>query len=223
MSPLTRRDFLGATAVSAAALAFPNVLRSDDSLDAIQAEIVKRHAEGIARLQEWVRQPSIAAEKRGMEEGCDADDALCAGGRLPAGHPRPHRRPARRLRHAGRRRAADRRPLLHVRRQAGRSGRVVLAAVGGGARRQARLRQGADGPRRGEPEGSRGRVPGRSPRHPRRRPEVPGQPRAGGGGGGGDRLAALPAGRAPARGERRAQGAARASSCPRRRRTRTAP
>src|SRR6476661_3522168 len=70
MSPLTRRDFLGATAVSAAALAFPQVLRSDDGLDAIQAEIVKRHAEGIARLQEWVRQPSIAAEKRGMEEGC---------------------------------------------------------------------------------------------------------------------------------------------------------
>src|SRR3954464_9821918 len=70
MSPLTRRDFLGATAASAAALAFPQVLRSDDSLDAIQAEIVKRHAEGVARLQEWVRQPSIAAEKRGMEEGC---------------------------------------------------------------------------------------------------------------------------------------------------------
>ncbi|MEO6196351.1 MAG: twin-arginine translocation pathway signal protein, partial [Thermoanaerobaculia bacterium] len=56
--------------MSAAALAFPQVLRSDDGLDAIQAEIVKRHAEGIARLQEWVRQPSIAAEKRGMEEGC---------------------------------------------------------------------------------------------------------------------------------------------------------
>jgi acetylornithine deacetylase/succinyl-diaminopimelate desuccinylase-like protein len=70
MNRLTRRNFLGATAVSAAALAFPQVLRSDDGLDAIQAEIVKRHAEGIARLQEWVRQPSIAAEKRGMEEGC---------------------------------------------------------------------------------------------------------------------------------------------------------
>jgi acetylornithine deacetylase/succinyl-diaminopimelate desuccinylase-like protein len=70
MNRLTRRDFLGATAVSAAALAFPQTLRSDAGLDAIQAEIVKRHAEGVARLQEWVRQPSIAAEKRGMEEGC---------------------------------------------------------------------------------------------------------------------------------------------------------
>jgi acetylornithine deacetylase/succinyl-diaminopimelate desuccinylase-like protein len=38
--------------------------------DAIRAEIRKRHDEGVARLQEWIRQPSIAAEKRGMEEGC---------------------------------------------------------------------------------------------------------------------------------------------------------
>jgi len=71
MNRLSRRDFLGATAVSAAALAFPQVLRSDDGLDAIQTEIVKRHAEGVARLQEWVRQPSIAAENRGMNEGCE--------------------------------------------------------------------------------------------------------------------------------------------------------
>jgi acetylornithine deacetylase/succinyl-diaminopimelate desuccinylase-like protein len=70
MLPLTRRDFLGATAASAAALAFPRVLFSDDNLDAIQSEILKRHAEGVERLQQWVRQPSIAAENRGMEEGC---------------------------------------------------------------------------------------------------------------------------------------------------------
>src|SRR5882724_9676998 len=71
MNPLSRREFLGATAVSAAALAFPSVLRSEEGGDAIQAEIVKRHAEGVARLQEWVRQPSIAAENRGMAEGCE--------------------------------------------------------------------------------------------------------------------------------------------------------
>jgi acetylornithine deacetylase/succinyl-diaminopimelate desuccinylase-like protein len=70
MLPFTRRDFLGATAASAAALAFPRVLFSDDTPDAIQAEILKRHAEGVERLQQWVRQPSIAAENRGMEEGC---------------------------------------------------------------------------------------------------------------------------------------------------------
>src|SRR5262245_17192617 len=71
MTEFTRRDFLEATAASAAVLAFPRVLFSDDNLDAIQAEIVKRHAEGVQRLQEWVRQPSIAAENRGMNEGCE--------------------------------------------------------------------------------------------------------------------------------------------------------
>ncbi|HXM42777.1 MAG TPA: M20/M25/M40 family metallo-hydrolase [Bryobacteraceae bacterium] len=34
------------------------------------AEIEKRHDEAVARLQEWIRQPSIAAENRGMQEGC---------------------------------------------------------------------------------------------------------------------------------------------------------
>jgi acetylornithine deacetylase/succinyl-diaminopimelate desuccinylase-like protein len=37
----------------------------------IRAEIDKRHAESIERLQHWVRNPSIAAEDRGMDEGCD--------------------------------------------------------------------------------------------------------------------------------------------------------
>jgi acetylornithine deacetylase/succinyl-diaminopimelate desuccinylase-like protein len=70
MSPYSRREFLGAAAASAAALALPRFAFAADSTDAIQAEIVKRHAEGVERLQEWVRQPSIAAENRGMEEGC---------------------------------------------------------------------------------------------------------------------------------------------------------
>src|SRR5437667_10050899 len=67
----SRRDFLGAAATSMAALATPRLARADDALAAVQAEIVKRHAEGVQRLQEWVRQPSIAAENRGMTEGCE--------------------------------------------------------------------------------------------------------------------------------------------------------
>jgi acetylornithine deacetylase/succinyl-diaminopimelate desuccinylase-like protein len=70
MTHITRRDFLGATAASAAALAFPHGLFSAEGLDAVQAEIVKRHAEGVERLREWVRLPAIAAEIRGMDEGC---------------------------------------------------------------------------------------------------------------------------------------------------------
>ena len=38
---------------------------------AIRAAIEKRHDESVRRLQEWIRQPSIAAENRGMTEGCE--------------------------------------------------------------------------------------------------------------------------------------------------------
>jgi len=37
----------------------------------IRAEIAKRHDESVKRLQEWIRQPSIAAENRGMNEGVE--------------------------------------------------------------------------------------------------------------------------------------------------------
>jgi acetylornithine deacetylase/succinyl-diaminopimelate desuccinylase-like protein len=36
----------------------------------VQTEIERRHDESIQRLQHWVRNPSIAAENRGMDEGC---------------------------------------------------------------------------------------------------------------------------------------------------------
>jgi acetylornithine deacetylase/succinyl-diaminopimelate desuccinylase-like protein len=71
MTAHSRRDFLGAAATSMAALAAPRPARADDALAGVQAEIEKRHGEGVRRLQEWVRQPSIAAENRGMSEGCE--------------------------------------------------------------------------------------------------------------------------------------------------------
>ncbi len=70
---MNRRTFLQATAAGAASLAFSrNSLAADNpDLAAIQKEIEKRHDESVQRLQAWIRQPSIAAEKRGMDEGCD--------------------------------------------------------------------------------------------------------------------------------------------------------
>jgi acetylornithine deacetylase/succinyl-diaminopimelate desuccinylase-like protein len=70
MSPFSRRRFLGAAAMTVPALAHPRLVRGADTPSDIQGEIAKRHDEGVRRLQDWVRQPSIAAEKRGMEEGC---------------------------------------------------------------------------------------------------------------------------------------------------------
>ena len=46
-------------------------LLADASLRSIESEIEKRHDESLGRLQEWVKHPALAAEDRGMDEGCD--------------------------------------------------------------------------------------------------------------------------------------------------------
>ena len=71
MSSLTRRDLLAAAAAGAAALTLPGFAAGPDDRSAVHAEILKRRDEALARLQHWIRQPSIAAENRGMTEGCD--------------------------------------------------------------------------------------------------------------------------------------------------------
>jgi acetylornithine deacetylase/succinyl-diaminopimelate desuccinylase-like protein len=71
MPRYSRRRFLGAAATTSAALAFPRLASPAADATPLRAEIEKRHAEGIQRLQDWVRHPAIAAEDRGMDEGCD--------------------------------------------------------------------------------------------------------------------------------------------------------
>src|SRR3984957_11676130 len=73
-----RRTFLQGAVASAAALALPHWAHAAapravpaDEMDGIRAEIEKRHDEAFERLQHWIRQPSIAAENRGMNEGCE--------------------------------------------------------------------------------------------------------------------------------------------------------
>jgi acetylornithine deacetylase/succinyl-diaminopimelate desuccinylase-like protein len=62
-------------ALSLAALLAPQSFGSASAAAAdlapVRAEIEKRHDEGVKRLQDWVRQPAIAAENRGMKEGCE--------------------------------------------------------------------------------------------------------------------------------------------------------
>jgi len=56
----------------AAALSLPNhLLAEQDDLNPIWTQIEKHHDEAVQRLQEWIKQPSIAAENRGVNEGCD--------------------------------------------------------------------------------------------------------------------------------------------------------
>lgn len=67
---------LQAAAAGAAALAFSQnspaeQTSSNPDFTAIQKEIDKRHDESVQRLQKWISQPSIAAKKRGIDEGRD--------------------------------------------------------------------------------------------------------------------------------------------------------
>src|SRR6266498_1506186 len=69
---IDRRAFLKDTTATAAALTVPLLIRTQQSeLAPIFAQIERRHDESVQRLQEWIRQPSIAAENRGMNEGCE--------------------------------------------------------------------------------------------------------------------------------------------------------
>lgn len=68
MPALTRRTLI--TALSASAMLSHGRLGAAPRLSRVYEEIRKRHDEALARLQEWIRQPSIAAEGVGIEEGC---------------------------------------------------------------------------------------------------------------------------------------------------------
>src|SRR3989442_9415487 len=69
---IDRRVFLQDAAAAAVAIALPGRARkAEPDLAPVFAQIAKRHDEGVERLQDWIRQPSIAAENRGMNEGCD--------------------------------------------------------------------------------------------------------------------------------------------------------
>src|SRR5580765_2272771 len=70
MNDLTRRGFIGGVLATSAAMLAARRADAARKLDDIYREVDRRHDEGVARLQEWIHQPSIAAENIGMEEGC---------------------------------------------------------------------------------------------------------------------------------------------------------
>src|SRR6185436_17625068 len=69
---MNRRTFLKTTAAGAAMAGWNFAAQpAATGLDDIRAEINKRHDEALKRLQRWIHQESIAAENRGVSEGCD--------------------------------------------------------------------------------------------------------------------------------------------------------
>jgi acetylornithine deacetylase/succinyl-diaminopimelate desuccinylase-like protein len=69
---MKRRDFIATSAAAAASLAIPQFAFAQNSeLKPVLDQIEKQHDQNVQRLQQWIRQPSIAAENRGMNEGCE--------------------------------------------------------------------------------------------------------------------------------------------------------
>src|SRR6266849_3952935 len=68
MDNLSRRTVLRGSLAGAASLMLPRLARAAD-LAPVEREIQKRHGEAVQRLQEWIHQPTIAAEGIGGEEG----------------------------------------------------------------------------------------------------------------------------------------------------------
>jgi acetylornithine deacetylase/succinyl-diaminopimelate desuccinylase-like protein len=66
---MDRRTFLRNAALGTLALSRRSF--ADDKFAPFRTEIQKRHEEAVKRLQHWITQPTIAAEKRGIEEGCE--------------------------------------------------------------------------------------------------------------------------------------------------------
>lgn len=71
---MNRRNFVTTAALSAASIGMSRLTLAngaqDSELQPIWAEIAKQHDETVKSLQTWIKQPSIAAENRGMNEGC---------------------------------------------------------------------------------------------------------------------------------------------------------
>jgi acetylornithine deacetylase/succinyl-diaminopimelate desuccinylase-like protein len=73
-----RREFLQSLAAGVGMLAWPRSTKAQVTgsgplthIDEIQKHIAKEHDRAVQRLREWIRQPSIAAENKGVNEGCD--------------------------------------------------------------------------------------------------------------------------------------------------------
>ncbi len=68
---MNRRQFIKSASAGAVVFAAPGAWASAEDLDPIRAEVKKQHDQTVQRLQRWIHQPSIAAENRGVSEGCE--------------------------------------------------------------------------------------------------------------------------------------------------------
>ena len=195
MTDLSRRSVLRGALAGAASLAMPTLARED--LAPIYDQIGKRHDEAVKRLQDWIRQPSIAAETSATKKAPSYMIALLreAGFRARSKVPTDGQPGVFATLDAGAPKTLGLYFMYDVKQVDPKewSSPPLEARAGG----QARARQGASiGRGAVNQKGPEGDLPRRAARHPRRGPQAAGEPRPRRRGRGGDRLAPLPADRA---------------------------
>ena len=67
----TRRSFLGGALATGATLALARQAHAATWRKPVYDQIQRHREQTVAMLQQWIRQPSIAAENRGVNEGCE--------------------------------------------------------------------------------------------------------------------------------------------------------
>jgi hypothetical protein len=67
---MNRRDFVYGSVATAAALSAPRLSLGQDDRAPLWKAIEARHDTTVKQLQDWIRQPTIAAEGKNTEEGC---------------------------------------------------------------------------------------------------------------------------------------------------------
>ncbi len=70
MEHINRREFVQGTLGAGAVLAAAPAAFAAQKLDAVYDQIAKGHEAAVLRLQDWIRQITIAAQNQGIEDGC---------------------------------------------------------------------------------------------------------------------------------------------------------
>lgn len=70
MDLIRRREFVGGAVGTGVLLSAAPQVFAAQKLDDIHTQIERGHDAAVVRLQDWIRQITIAAENRGIEEGC---------------------------------------------------------------------------------------------------------------------------------------------------------
>jgi acetylornithine deacetylase/succinyl-diaminopimelate desuccinylase-like protein len=70
VNTISRRDFVAGAAGTSAALWLAQRAYAAANLAPIYSEVERRHAEAVARLQEWIRHYGIAAENNEVDQSC---------------------------------------------------------------------------------------------------------------------------------------------------------